>query len=345
MQELLGSISRLDPGATLGLRVIACFDELILGNVNTRALLAAAAALAGCPAGVVRIGSSEPTLVSPRGEMLACTPAATPKPDRNTGYTVWLQRAGAAGPNDGLILERLSIALCAKNSAGDEHRRRGLSVVLDPAASQPLRAAAADDLGLRSGEKYRVVLAPLFAVWERHPAGPEDVIGSPFGPLHAALIAEQFDPFQASPCGIGSAHPPGALTKSLRSALTALRLSESGAAPVCADDYGGLLDALLVDEDDVPHDDVVAVARIAERTWGLETVSALITHQTVRETARALGVHHSTLQHRLATVLEELGFPATEGLGRARLAAAYLTHRVRTSRVLEAPPPAQQVQR
>ena len=39
MQELLGRIAALDPTASLGLRVIACFDELIIGNVNTRALL------------------------------------------------------------------------------------------------------------------------------------------------------------------------------------------------------------------------------------------------------------------------------------------------------------------
>ncbi len=46
MQELLGRISALDPEASLGLRVIACFDELVVGNVNTRALLSAAASLA-----------------------------------------------------------------------------------------------------------------------------------------------------------------------------------------------------------------------------------------------------------------------------------------------------------
>ena len=47
MQELLGRIARLDPSASLGLRVIACFDELVVGNVNTRALLSAAASLSG----------------------------------------------------------------------------------------------------------------------------------------------------------------------------------------------------------------------------------------------------------------------------------------------------------
>jgi hypothetical protein len=31
VQELLGRIARLDPSASLGLRVIACFDELMVG--------------------------------------------------------------------------------------------------------------------------------------------------------------------------------------------------------------------------------------------------------------------------------------------------------------------------
>lgn len=47
MQELLGRISDLDPTASLGIRVIACFDELVAGKVNIHGLLATAAALAG----------------------------------------------------------------------------------------------------------------------------------------------------------------------------------------------------------------------------------------------------------------------------------------------------------
>lgn len=67
MQELLGRIARIDPNSSLGLRVIACFDELIVGNVNTRALLAAAASLAGCTAGFRESGSQAEMRVSPRG--------------------------------------------------------------------------------------------------------------------------------------------------------------------------------------------------------------------------------------------------------------------------------------
>ncbi|MBP6684994.1 MAG: helix-turn-helix domain-containing protein, partial [Leucobacter sp.] len=278
----------------------------------------------------------------PRGEILPAPPGGCPAPVPELGYAVWLQRSGIAGPNDGLILERLSIALCARHGGAREQGRRGLGLLLDASAPLAERSATADALGLRSGDTYRVVLAPLFAVWDRHPAGPEDVISTRFGPLHAVLTAEHYEPFHANPCGIGSAHQVAGLPRSLRSALTALRLSEPGSPPVSADAYGGLLDAIPADEDDAPHADAAAVARIAERSWGLETVAALVEFQTVRETARALGVHHSTLQHRLTAITDELGFTATEGLGRARLATAYLTHRVRTSRVMEAPPPEHQ---
>jgi len=38
MQELLGRLTALDPEASHSLRVIACFDELIAGDVGVRGL-------------------------------------------------------------------------------------------------------------------------------------------------------------------------------------------------------------------------------------------------------------------------------------------------------------------
>ena len=52
MQELLGRIAALDPDASLGIRVIACFDELILGDVKHDTQIAArldVPALNPCP--------------------------------------------------------------------------------------------------------------------------------------------------------------------------------------------------------------------------------------------------------------------------------------------------------
>jgi methyl acetate hydrolase len=50
-------------------------------------------------------------------------------------------------------------------------------------------------------------------------------------------------------------------------------------------------------------------------------------------------VHHSTLQSRVDVVSSTLGFDPLDGLGRARLGIAFLSHRLRHSTVLELPPP------
>ncbi|MBC7760319.1 MAG: hypothetical protein H7201_00670 [Candidatus Saccharibacteria bacterium] len=69
MQELLGRLTALDPAASQSLRVIACFDELIAGDVGVRGLLSAAAALSGRSVGLVR--GSVITRVDRRGELLS----------------------------------------------------------------------------------------------------------------------------------------------------------------------------------------------------------------------------------------------------------------------------------
>ena len=114
MQELLGRIARLDPSASLGLRVIACFDELMVGNVNTRALLAAAASLAGCIAGFHSETPARTVRIDPRGHHADdIRPEVDPafQQDVSDGLTVWLERNGARQPNDAIVLERLALAV------------------------------------------------------------------------------------------------------------------------------------------------------------------------------------------------------------------------------------------
>ena len=69
MQELLGRLRSLDPEASAGLRIIACFDELMSGSVGIHGLLSAAAALAWRPA-ALRRGSSV-RIVGPDGETVS----------------------------------------------------------------------------------------------------------------------------------------------------------------------------------------------------------------------------------------------------------------------------------
>ncbi|WP_110205323.1 PucR family transcriptional regulator [Nocardioides daejeonensis] len=344
MQELLGRISRLDPSSSLGLRVIACFDELIVGNVNTRALLAAAAALAGCTAGFRQVDGRRAMRVTPKGQIDET--AAPPQRDdlvvrAGEDLIVWLERAETPGANDAIILERLALSIRIRHGRGPRglDDRRHLGVLTDRVSSPEDRLDAAGSLGLVASRSYRVVAAPLFAVWEARPAGPEDVIATRFGPIHAVVVPEHHEPFRASPCGLGVAVPASDLDRSFRSALVALRLCDPPREPlVAADAYGGLID-LLAEVDEAQHAYADTLSVVVEHSWALETVAALVTTQTVREAARMLNIHHSTLQARCDTLKANLGYDPLHGFGRTRLGTAFLLHRLNRSNVLDMPAP------
>lgn len=342
MQELLGRIAALDPEASLGLRVIACFDELVVGNVNTRGLLAAAASLTGCTAGFAQASPPRLLRVSERGEvvdgarppLLATTPAAD-------GLEVWIERDGAPHSNDAIVLERLALATAIRHGHArhGQRPRRDLGVVLDADATLAERVESAARLGLDPRTRHRVVAAPLFAVWSSHPAGVEDVLPSAHGPLHVLVVAANVRAVAASPSGLGIPTTLDHLDHSLRTALVALRLSSPQSPSVDAEEYGGLVSLLA----DMPVDshlpDVDLLDDVMTHAWAPATLDALVRAGSVREAARLVGVHHSTLQTRLDLVCERLGFDPLDGLGRSRLGVAYLVWRMRHSRALDLPAP------
>ena len=343
MQELLGRIARLDPTASLGLRVIACFDELVVGNVNTRALLSAAASLAGCVCGFEQDRPRRTMRIDPRGEQVL-TESAPDAPRITTsvddGLLVWLEREGPALANDAIILERLALAIRIRHgrSRGDSDHSRDLGILLDGARDTEERCTAASSLGLSLHADYRVVAAPLFAVWNKHPGGPEDVIPSRFGPIHAVVVTATTDVVDASPAGVGVATPPAHLHRSFQTALTAVRLCQPPTVPfLSADDYGGLV-ALMADmHEDGHHPDADLLDVVLAHTWGAATLDALVRAGSVRQVARINHVHHKTMQARLEVITETLGWDPLDGHGRTRLGIAYLLWQLRHSRVLDLP--------
>lgn len=344
MQELLGRLSALDPRASLGLRVIACFDELVVGNVNSRGLLSAAASLAGCNAGYCQDLPARTMRVTPRGELVE-GPVVPPPGSSTTadGLTVWLERSGPAHANDAIILERLTLSMRIRHGRGlrDLDNRRALGLVLDPGVPVADRRTAATRLGLAPGTRHRVVAAPLFAVWEEHPTAAEDVVPTPYGPIHALVVPHDHPPVAAGPIGTGVAAGVDHLHRSFRTAVVALRLCAPPDTPsVDADTYGGLIGLLADLPPDADQPDVDALAEVMVHPWGPSTVDALVRAGSVRQAARLAGVHHSTLQQRLDSVSGTLGFdPFDDGIGRTRLGIAYLAWRLRTSRVLDLPAP------
>lgn len=343
MQDLLGRLTALDPEASMGLRVIACFDELIVGNVNTRALLSAAAALSGCNAGYEQPSPPRLLRVSPKGDVcLDSAKPATVSSHSVGGITVWLERTRPEHANDALILERLSMAMRIRH-CGDrrEHdNRRDLGVLVDREASIEDRQDAAVRLGLRPQCRYRILTAPLFAEWETHPVVPEDVILTPYGPIHTLVVSATDTDADASPCGIGSVAGIADLHRSFRAATAALRLCAPPETPmVRADDYGGLVELLADSPVDCDLPDVSLIEKVVTRSWGVTTLDAMVRAGTVREAARLEGVHHKTMQSRVDTIIDVLDFDPMVGLGRTRLGVAFLQWRLRHSTVLDLPAP------
>lgn len=344
MQELLGKIAALDPEASLGLRVIACFDELIIGNVNTRALLSAAASLAGCNAGYAQEHPRRVVRVTPKGE-LASSDGAEPGGlvHQADGLTVWLEREGPKHANDDMILERLALSVRIRCGQGrqDLDNRRDLGVLLDGAVPVDERQLAATRLGVSTTGTHRVVAAPLFALWGgARPSGPEDVVPTSLGSLHAVVVPSDCTTVSATPAGIGIACDVEHLPHSFRTALVALRLCSLPDTPlVNADEYAGLIGLLADAPSDAHMPDVDLLDDVMTHAWACPTLDALIRAGSLRQAARLGGVHHSTMQQRVDVIAGMMGFDPIDGLGRTRLGIAYLVWRLRHSRVLDLPAP------
>lgn len=347
VQELLTRICALDPQAGSALQVIACFDELIVGCVDTRALLSAAASLAGCTAGFHQELPPRTLRITPRGEIVdgPATPSGGPPTTcaiTAEGTTVWLERAGPAHPNDRVVIERLALAVRIRHGRGSRNpdNRRELGLLFDATVPVEDRRTAAAGVNLTSGTRYRVIAAPLFASWDHHPTGVEDVIPTAYGPIHALVVPHDHEPVAADPSGTGLAATIDHLHRSFRSAVVALRLcGPPDESSVLADHYGGLIGLLADTPIDTDIPDVDALDEVMTYIWGPTTLRALVRAGSVRQAARLAGVHHSTLHARLRAIAEMIGFDPFDGIGRTRLGMAYLVWRLRNSRVLDLPVP------
>lgn len=342
MQELLARLKSLDPNASLALRIIACFDELVRGGVNIHGLLGAAASLSGCVAGFASHDSARTLRVSPSGQVVT-DGSGEPRVSAldADGMTVWLERDGQAHVNDRMILERLALALAIRSGHRPEDPLRRLGDLLDADVDVEQRRATASKLGLAARQRYRVASLPLFATWKQHRDLLEDVVHTRFGPLHVCVVRAEVKHIDASPCGIGVATGIDDLHRSLSTALVSLRLCSVPDVPVVvADDYGGLVDLLAQCAIDRPLLDVEELEGVMQHPWAAQTLDALLRSASIRDASRIAGVHHSTMQARLETIRDLLSFDPVDGIGRTRVGLAYLAWRVRHSSALDLPPPA-----
>jgi hypothetical protein len=91
----------------------------------------------------------------------------------------------------------------------------------------------------------------------------------------------------------------------------------------------GLVLAEAADATTQPHPDIAVLETIAADRSALAMLDALAQAGTVRAAASVSGVHHSTVQSRLAAAMIALGYGPRPPAGRTRYARARTLRRLR----------------
>ncbi|MER7724814.1 helix-turn-helix domain-containing protein [Streptomyces sp. NPDC096323] len=163
MKGLLLRLSALDADAATAVRVIAHFEALLGSGPDPVVLTRSTAGLAGCAAGL-ELPDGRSARFGPDGTALAGAPGhVSGRVALEPSGSVWLERAGAQGPFDELVLEWMAIT--ARVLAGRPRQPQALRAA-DPAlvelvlsgredASDRVRALRL--LGLAPEEELRVV--------------------------------------------------------------------------------------------------------------------------------------------------------------------------------------------
>lgn len=334
MEALAQRLSELDSHVEGALRVVMFYDTLMRRRVDLPALARSSAGLTECVVGIRLDGTGRTIRVSSDGReasapRLAASTTAPITLDEEEIGTVWLERPGAPGPLDEVVLDRLAIAAAAVVERYGPAR----TTMADPALvelvissdSDAARERALRLLGFDADLPVRVI-----AVRTRLPLDQVAGLICPARPAKAAsvagvgvILATTMDPTRFPEgvlAGIGAAERPD---RSWREARTALRFTTARQPVVHYTDLGAL--ALLAQ---VPQDaardnaDVVAIATMAANPEDLETLDVYCATGSQRRAADLLHLHHSSVSRRLEQIGRTLGIELTEptGLIRARLA-------------------------
>ncbi|WP_102194679.1 helix-turn-helix domain-containing protein [Microbacterium aurantiacum] len=324
MNELTVRLSSIDAEAGEALAVIAHFDSLVASRAGLQSIVRGAASLAKCPVQLVDPGRRLTVRVLADG--LVAQPGDPPdaewpsEPVGSDGARIWLERPGPAGTVGAMILERAAAAALTV-----VQRTRAIypaddpalvEVILDAGAAEADRVVAARRLGLSGPAR-----AACFA------DGSTLLIpgGAPFPPDRRMGVGPLVDVLDL----------PG----SHSAAQLALRLTaegtehDPGPRVVYADELGSvaiLIQAADTSKTEMP--DLTALMRAgATAPWMFATCEAICWSESLRAAARALHLHHSTLQDRLEQAERALGWDIREPHGRLRLQLALLLRRASRS--------------
>jgi hypothetical protein len=327
MHELIVKLEELDSELAMAVRVIDHFDHLVAERASVPAHIRAAAALAGCSAGYRDSGRRMRYRYSPTGESLP--PVGGEDWDRaqvpgHSGSFVWLERIESAQPMDALIVERLIHAIQALGSSGTQRDGEALlRTVCNPEAAPAERLAASQKLGLSRDVTVVVASAatsPLYVRLDGHTV---------------SLLVDSTSIPRGCRAGTSLASDPLEIPDAVANAMVALRLADQvggfGPSVVEFERLGSLAavakqftrEAAAVVEDVRRLDHA-----LVSRPWVIDTLQVVLAEPSVRQAAKTLYVHHSTLQERLAWLGRNLGFGTSDPSGVQRLAVALLLWRI-----------------
>jgi hypothetical protein len=321
MRPLLRDLGGRDDRAGAGLRVLEAFDVLMSRGAGQDALVRTAAQLAGCVAGVRVRGRVRRS--TPDGVLLPAT-AGSPDASETSGAgaaragSAWLEREGAPGETDVLIVERLFLAAAVLELRSDPSP--GLEAVVDPHVPLAERRTMLARFRLDPARRLRAVATPPD---QEAPAGPSAVVATRFGLLRVTLEKETGHDVAWGPgerAGLGTWRRADEAPESWADAQVALRLGDGDDPVVDASTLGTLLLLARAEEAGSPHPDVGALAALDERS--ARVLRVLVETESMRAAAAALGMHHSSLQARAASLTERLGYDPRTTLGKLRFAAA-----------------------
>jgi hypothetical protein len=251
--------------------------------------------------------------------------------DRAHATSAWLEREGDPGPLDQLIMERCAQALRV--------RLRGVTEPLS--AEEFVRIACDRDV---------TALERLDALTALRMTAPVTVIATPVSLVPAARAKALSGQTWVAllPAGMGAATAAGApgrigsaivadgdIPRGCRNALRALALAVDpalgGPSLVPFEDLGALasIAEALTPHVAVAAPDVVTLEYLrTRRPWVPAVFYHLSAGLSLRQAARALHVHHSTLQDRIDWLEAQLGYCLRTPEGRVRAAVAWTAWRV-----------------
>lgn len=254
---------------------------------------------------------------------------------------------------DELIMSRMALALAALYAQfhSDDDTRLGLAnpavlhTLLRERTSEAETARAARLLGFPAGRPVRVLaisaedqvdaVLPALRAEVAAVTGGRTVAAAMTGNLAALITTAGPVPFGSVPPGIavcvGPQTPVEQCLDSWTQARRGLRFAAmKGSLPrwVCADDLGCVIALADLDSGEVGRlPDVQAVTELARGRAGatdLELLDSLGRLTSVRETAAALHMHHSSVAYRITRISEVLGFDIRSWDGRYRARTALL---------------------